>query len=104
MHIIQVTILTVSNDGLAAFLEFFKVIHDFTAKECTAILQRRLIDNDCCTLRLDTLHDALNGGLSAVVRVRLHGEAVYTNYTRLLLCLIILVVLAISIILTFTKT
>lgn len=50
LYVVQAAVITVGNDGLAAFFEFIKVIHDFTAKECTAILQSRLVDDDHCTL------------------------------------------------------
>lgn len=97
-NIIQAAIIAVGNDGLAAVFEFFKVIHNFAAEEGRTILQSRLVNNDCRAFSLDTLHNALNRGLAEVIGVRLHGQAIYANHTRLLLRFVVLIVLAISII------
>lgn len=48
-HIIKATIIAVGYNSMAALFEHFKVIYDFAAEECTAILQSRLIDYDRCT-------------------------------------------------------
>ena len=47
-----------SYDGLALCLESIHIIYHLTTKESTAILQSWLIDDNLCTLCLDTLHDA----------------------------------------------
>ena len=92
LNIVQTAIVAVGNNGLTALLEFRQIIHDFTAKEGRTILQRRLIDDDRCALCLDTLHDALNGGLTEVVRVGFHGQAVYANHNIVFLAGIVVLV------------
>ena len=76
----QATIIAVGNNSPAAFLEFHKIIHNLTAKECTAIFKRWLINNDRCPFCFNALHDSLNRGLPEVVRVRLHRQAENANY------------------------
>ena len=69
LHIVQTSIIAVGDDGMALSLEGFKVVLNSTTKESTTLLQCWLIDDNLCTLCLDTLHDALDGSLAEVVAV-----------------------------------
>ena len=55
LDIIQTGIIAVGNDGLALCLESIHVVHHLAAKEGAAILQGWLVDDNLCTLCLDTL-------------------------------------------------
>lgn len=69
LYIIQTAIITVGNNRLALSLELCKIIHDLAAEECATVFKCRLIDNYLGSLCLDTLHDALDGGLAEIVAV-----------------------------------
>ena len=69
LYIIQTYIVAVGDDGMALCLEGFEVVLYPTAEEGAALFQGWLIDDYLGTLCLDTLHDALNGGLTEVVAV-----------------------------------
>ena len=81
-YIIENAVVAIGDDSVRAFLEFFDVIDYQRAEECRSVLQRRFVDNDSCALRLDALHHALNGALTEVVTVGLHGQAVYAEYAE----------------------
>ena len=68
-NIIQAAVIAVGNDCLALLLERIKIVDDFAAEECFAILESRFIDDDFGTLGLDAFHDALDGTLAEVVGV-----------------------------------
>ena len=55
LHIIQTDIVAVGDDGMALCLEGFEVVLYSTTKEGAALFQGWLIDDDLCTLCLDTL-------------------------------------------------
>ena len=67
--VIQAAIIAVGNDCLALLLERIKIVDDFAAEECFAVLESRFIDDDFGTLGLDAFHDALDGTLSEVVGI-----------------------------------
>lgn len=81
---------------MALLFESIKVIHYPAAKECGSVLQRRFINNHLGTLCLDTFHDTLNGTLTEVIRVGLHGEAIHAYYTGMLTVSIVAAVFIIS--------
>lgn len=98
LHIVQAAIVAVGNNGLAALLELVQIVDNLAAKEGSAILQSRLIDDNCRALGLDTLHNALNGRLTEVVGVGLHGQAVDADDTGLLVRRVILVLFPIAVV------
>ena len=61
LYIIQTSIISVGNDGMALLLKGFEIVYHPTAEECCALFQRWLIDYHLGTLSLDALHDALDG-------------------------------------------
>ncbi len=60
--------------------ELSQIVDDEAAEEGAPVLEGGLVDDDLGTFGFDALHDALDGGLTEVVRVGLHGEAVDTNH------------------------
>ena len=84
-HVIQHRIISIRDDRVRTLLELLHVINHKAAKERRSIRQRGLVDDDGGALRLDALHDALDGGLAEIVRVRLHGQAVHAHHQRPLL-------------------
>ena len=72
---------------MAHLLELIEVVHHGTAEERVAILQRRLIDNHTGTFRLDTLHHTLDRGLTEIITIRFHRQAIDSDHTLLLLYL-----------------
>ena len=98
LYIIQTAVVAVGDDGLAALFENVQIVHHFAAEEGSAILQSRLIDDNCRALGLDTLHDALNGRLTEVVGVGLHGQAVDADDTELLVRRVILVLFPVAVV------
>ena len=83
---------------MAHCFEFFQVIDHHTAEEGLAILQCRLIDDHSCAFCLDPLHNSLNGALTEVIAVALHGQTIDTDGHGFLLVLIKLIFLIISIV------
>ena len=83
---------------MALSFELRQVVHYLAAEEGCAIFQGWLIDDYLGTLRLDTLHDALDSTLAEVVAVRLHRQAIHTYHTGVLLAGIIAVVIGIAIV------
>ena len=98
LHVIQTDIVAVGDNGMALRLELPHVVHHSTSEEGCAILQGWLVDDDLGSLRLDALHDALDGTLSEVVGIRLHREAIHTYHTGVLLAGIITIIIGIAII------
>ena len=84
LDVVEDGVVAVGDDGMALSLEVRKVIDYLGTEEGGAVLEGGLIDDDLGTLGLDTLHDALDGGLTEVVGVGLHGQTVHTDDTFLL--------------------
>ena len=82
--IVEGGVIAVGNDGIGLFLEGGEVVDDTGTEEGLAILEGGLVDDDIGTLRLHTLHDALDGTLAEIVGVALHGETEDTNGDLLL--------------------
>lgn len=59
------------------------------------IIQRVIIDDDLCPLRLDAFHDFLDTALAEIIRIRLHRQAVPADRHRFLLARIILTVIVV---------
>ena len=74
----------VCEDGMREAFELAQVVYNARAEERGAVLKRRLIDYHGGPLCLDALHDSLDGGLTEVVGVALHGEAVDSDDALLL--------------------
>lgn len=89
---------------MALLFESIKVIHYPTAEESGSIFQCRFINNHFGTFCLDALHDTLNGTLTEVIRVGLHGEAIHTDYATVLLTCIVIAILIVSIVTGFFNT
>ncbi len=85
LYIVQFRIVAVCDDGVSLGLEDSQVIHDAGSEEGNAILKGRLVHDDLGALRLDALHDALDGGLAEIVGACLHRKPVYTHDDLLLL-------------------
>ena len=101
-YVIEASIITVGDDGLALGLELIEVVDDLRAEEGGAVFEGGLVDDDLGTFGLDALHDALDGALAEVIAVALHGKAIDTNGDGLLAA-IVLVVSAIGIPAGFAK-
>jgi len=95
-HILQAFVIAIRYNSMALLFESIKAIHYPAAKECGSVLQRRFINNHLGTLCLDALHDTLNGTLTEVIRVGLHGEAIHAYYTSMLTVSIVAAVFIIS--------
>ena len=78
-HIIKTAVIAVGDDGVTLFLESIEVVDNLRAKECLAILQGGLVDDDVGALSLDTLHDALDSTLAEVIGVALHRQTEHAN-------------------------
>ena len=59
LYIIQTAVVAVGDDGLAALFENVQIVHHFAAEKGSAILQSRLIDDDCT--------NAINCGIDFIV-------------------------------------
>ena len=79
-YIIETAVITISDDSSGHELEFPQIVDYKATEESLAILQCRLIDDHSRPLCLDTLHKALNRGLTEVIGIRFHGKAVNTDY------------------------
>ena len=55
LHIVQASIVTVGDDGLAAGLEGFEVVHDPATEESGSVFKCRFVDNHLGSLGLDAL-------------------------------------------------
>ena len=95
-HIFQTIIIAVGYDSMALGFENIKIIHHLASEESCPIFQCRFINNHLSTLCLDALHDTLNGTLTEVIRVGLHGEAIHAYYTGMLTASIVAAVFIIS--------
>ena len=56
-----------------------------------------VVDDDLGSLRLDALHDALDGALAEVIAVRLHRQAIDTDGAGMLPRLIVNIVIGIAV-------
>ena len=79
LYIVETRVISVGDDGIGLCLELGEVIDYEATEEGTAIFEGWLIDDNIGSLSLDALHDALDGGLSEVVGVGLHGQAIETD-------------------------
>ena len=59
--------------------EMNKIVDNFATKESFTIFKGWLINNHFCPLRFHTFHDALNGCVTQIIRVRFHRQAINTN-------------------------
>ena len=75
LHIVQLGVVAVGDDGLGLGFEGGEVVHHAAAEEGFAVLERGFVDDDGGTFGFDALHHALDRTLAEVVGVRLHGEA-----------------------------
>ena len=69
-HVIQHGVIPVRDDGVRALLELLHVVHHEASEEGGTVGQRGLVDDDGGALRLNALHNALDGGLTEIVGVR----------------------------------
>ena len=67
LYIIEDGVVTVGDNGMRLGLELCEVVDDTTAKECGAIGECGLVDDDRGPLGFDPLHDPLDGGLAEIV-------------------------------------
>ena len=74
LDVVEDGVVAVGNDGLGALLEVFQIVYHTTTEEGGAVLKSGFVDNNFCSLGLDALHDTLNGALTEIVGVGLHGE------------------------------
>ena len=74
--VIEYWIVAVSYYAAALFFEFLQIIYDEAAEESRSVFEGRLIYYDFCAFPFDPFHNALNGGLSEVIRVGLHCQSV----------------------------
>ena len=72
LYIVQAGIVTVGDDGLAAGLEGFEVVHYPATEESGSVFERRFVDNHLGSLGLDAFHDTLNGALTEIIAIRFH--------------------------------
>ena len=79
LYIIKAGIIAVGYDGIGLCLELGKVVDNEAAEEGAAVFEGWLIYDDIGALSLDALHDALDGGLTEVVRIGFHGQAIETD-------------------------
>lgn len=73
LHVVQAGIIAVCDNAAAFFLELFQIVDDKGTEKGTAVFQGGLVDDDCGTFGFDSLHDALDGGLTEVVTVAFHS-------------------------------
>ena len=76
MNVIQTRVIPICYNRLGLLFEFLEVIDDEGAEEGAPVFEGGLVDDDLGAFGLNALHDSLDGGLTEVVRVGLHGEAV----------------------------
>ena len=79
LNITETLVEAVGDDGIGLSLELGEVIDYETAEEGAAVFKSRLIDDDIGSLCLDALHNALEAGLTEVVGVGFHGQAIETD-------------------------
>ena len=82
LNVLENRIVSVCNNGITAFFEFFNVIDDKRAEERGSFGQSRLINDRRGSFRLDALHDSLDGRLSEVVGIGFHCQAEHTDDER----------------------
>ena len=71
-------------------LELLQIVHHEAPEEGRSVFEGRLVDNHRGALRLDALHDTLDGALTEIVGIRLHRQAVDADHYLVLLVLRIL--------------
>ena len=84
LNIIQHRIISISDDTTAHFLELLEVVDNLATKECAAILQGRLVDDNGSTFSFDAFHDALDAALTEIVTITLHCKTIDTDDDLLL--------------------
>ena len=89
--IIQAWVVAISENAATFFLELFKIIYYFWAKECWTNFQCWLIDNNGSSLGFDSFHHSLDAALSKVVRITLHSQPVHTDDAFFFILLFIIV-------------
>ena len=80
LDVVEAGVISIGDDGVGLVLKIFEVVDNEAAKECGAVLEGGLVDDDLGALGLDALHHALDGGLAEVIGVGFHREAVDTNH------------------------
>ena len=83
LYICQAVVEAVSNYGFALRLERGEVINHPTAKECSAIIERRLVNDYLRAFGFYALHDALNCRLAEIVRVGFHRQTIDAYHATL---------------------
>ncbi len=84
-------IKAIGDDGITLGLEGGEVVDDLTAEEGGAVLEGGLVNDKAGTLGLDALHDALDAGLTEIVGVALHRQAIDADGDGLLfLCILVM--------------
>lgn len=61
LHVIQTDIIAIGDDGLTLCFECCKIVDYMTAKECAAVFQGWLVNDDLGTFGFDAFHNPLNG-------------------------------------------
>ena len=72
-HIVQTVVITIGDDGIALFFEIFYVADYGVAKESGICFQGGLINDHLNASGGNAPHYALDGGLTEIVRIALHG-------------------------------
>ena len=93
LNIVKFFVISICYNSLTFLLKLIKIIHNSRAKESCSIFKRWLVDYDSCSLCLNSLHYALNGALTEVIRITLHCKSIYTYNSFVvfsLLCRIII--------------
>ena len=82
LYIVEDGVVTVGDDGMRLGLELCEVVDDTAAKECGAIGECGLVDDDRSSLGLDAFHNSLNAALTEIVGVGLHRQTVDADNRR----------------------
>ena len=78
-HIVQTAVVPVGDNGFRLLLEPLQTVHHPRTEESRPVLQRRLVNDDVRTFRLDPLHHPLDAALAEIVAIRLHGQPVHAD-------------------------
>ncbi len=76
LDVVEGGVVAVGYDGLALGLEGTEVVDHTAAEEGGAVFEGGFVDDYFGSLGLDAFHNALDGTLTEVVGVGLHGEAI----------------------------
>ena len=98
LHVIKTGVIAVCDDCMAFRLEGIQIVNDLAAEKSATLFECWFIDDDLCTLCLDTFHDSLNGRLAEVIGIGFHRQAIDTDDAVVLLCRIKAVVFGIAVI------